>query len=178
MVILQKIGGAGSRDGTYLLLLGENIQCATFLHMIGEDALNIYDTFAFQDNEINKIQILIDKFDQHFSPEKNITYQRYLFNTCSQNGRPFDDFLIDLRNKARTCEFENLQDSLIRDRIVCGIDDKNIRERLLRDNNLILDRAAAIVTSTETSKSQVHELDGKTVDAIERQNSQYKQNLP
>ena len=65
---------------------GENIQCATFLHMIGEDALNIYDTFTFQDNEINKIQILIDKFDQHFSPQKNITYQRYLFNTCSQNG--------------------------------------------------------------------------------------------
>ena len=34
---------------------GENIQCVTFLHMIGEDALNIYDTFTFQDNEINNI---------------------------------------------------------------------------------------------------------------------------
>ena len=65
---------------------GENIQCAIFLHMIGEDALNIYDTFTFQGNEINKIQILIDKFDQDFSPQKNITYQRYLFNACSQNG--------------------------------------------------------------------------------------------
>ena len=44
--------------------------------MIGEDALNIYDTFTFQDNEINNIQILTDKFDQHFLPQKNITYQR------------------------------------------------------------------------------------------------------
>ena len=154
----------------------ENIQCATFLHMIGEDALNIYDTFTFTDNEGNKIEILIDKFEEHFSPQKNITYQRYLFNTCSQNGRPFDDFLIDLRNKARTCEFENLQDSLIRDRIVCGIDDKNIRERLLRDNNLTLDRATAIVKASETSKSQVHELDGKNIDAIRKQNSHHKQN--
>ena len=34
---------------------GENIQCVTFLHMIGEDALNIYDTFTFQNNEINNI---------------------------------------------------------------------------------------------------------------------------
>ena len=34
---------------------GENIQCATFLHMIGKDALNIYDTFTFTDNESNKI---------------------------------------------------------------------------------------------------------------------------
>ena len=123
---------------------GESIQCATFFHMIGEDALNIYDTFTFQDNEINKIQVLIDKFDQYFSPQKNITYQRYLFDTCSQNGQSFDDFLINLRNKARTCEFENLHDSLICNRIVCGINDKTIRERLLCENNLILDRAAAI----------------------------------
>ena len=91
----------------------ENIQCATFLHMIGEDALNIYDTFTFTENEVNKIQILIDKFDEHFSPQKNITYQRYLFNTCSQNGRPFDEFLIDLKNRSRTCEFANLQNSLV-----------------------------------------------------------------
>ena len=81
-----------------------------------------------------------------------------------------------MRNKARTCEFENLQDSLIRDRIVCGIDDKNIRERLLRDNNLTLDRATAIVKASETSKSQVHELDGKNIDAIRKQNSHHKQN--
>ena len=39
---------------------GENIQCATFLHMIREDAVTIYETFTFQDNEINKIQISID----------------------------------------------------------------------------------------------------------------------
>ena len=146
--------------------------------MVGEDALNIYDAFTFQDNEMNKIQILVDKFDQHFSPQKNLTYQRYLFNTCSQNGRPVDDFLIDLRNNARTCEFEDLQNSLIRDRIVRGIDDKNIREGLLRDNNLTLYRAAAIVRASETSKSQVLELDGKTVDAIRRQNCQYKQICP
>ena len=105
-----------------------------------------------------------------------MTYRRYLFNTCSQNGWPFDDFLIDLRNKARTCEFENLQDSLKHDRIVCRIDNKNIREITLWQQSNI--RAAAIVRGSEISKSQVHELDGKTVDASRRQNSQYKQNLP
>ena len=38
---------------------GENIQCARFLCMIRQDALNIYETFTFQDNEINKIHILL-----------------------------------------------------------------------------------------------------------------------
>ena len=34
----------------------ENIQCPTLLHMIGEDALNIYDAFTFQDNKRNNIK--------------------------------------------------------------------------------------------------------------------------
>ena len=75
----------------------ENIQCATLLHMTEEDALNIYDMLMFQDNKRNNMQILIDKFDQYFSPQKNKTYQ-WLFNTCSQNEQPFDDFFIDLKN--------------------------------------------------------------------------------
>ena len=69
----------------------ENIQCATLLHIIEEDALNIYDMLMFQDNKRNNMRILIDKFDQYFSPQKNKTYQ-CLFNTCSQNEQPFDDF--------------------------------------------------------------------------------------
>ena len=54
-------------------------------------------------------------------------------------------FLLDLCNKAKTCEFGTLQDSLIKDRIVCGIDDKSIRERLLRDSDLTLEKAIDIV---------------------------------
>ena len=61
------------------------------------------------------------------------------FYTCIQNTRPFDTFLIDLINKAKSCEFENLHDSLIRDRIVCGIDCKQTQERLLRNSDLTLE---------------------------------------
>ena len=75
-----------------------------------------------------------------------------------------------MRNKTRTCEFENLQVSLIRDRNVCEIDDINIRKRLLHDNNLSLDRAS------ETSKSQVHKLDGKIIDIIKRSKANLYQN--
>ena len=72
----------------------ENMQRATPLHMIEEDALNIYDMFMFQDNKRNNMQVLIDKFDQYFSPQKNKTYQ-WLFNTFSQNGQPFDSCISD-----------------------------------------------------------------------------------
>ena len=48
-----------------------------------------------------------------------------------QPGECFDDFLADLRKLVRTCEFGELRDSLIRDRIVIGIRDEPTRRRLL-----------------------------------------------
>ena len=63
----------------------EDIQCAIFLHMIGEDALRMYDTFVFTIEEKNQIAPLVQKFESYFSPKKNITYERYLFNTCIQD---------------------------------------------------------------------------------------------
>ena len=76
----------------------EDIQRAIFLHMIGEDALRIYDTFVFKIEENNQVVPLFQKFESYFSPKKNITYERYLFNTCIQDNRLFTDFLIDFRN--------------------------------------------------------------------------------
>ena len=75
-----------------------------------------------------------------------------------------DAFLLDLRNKATTCEIGSLQDSLIKDRIVCGIDDKSVRERLLRDNDLTLDKAINIVRAAETSKTQVEKLSNPPIE--------------
>lgn len=138
----------------------EAVQCAIFLHLIGEEPLDIYNTFTFNADEVDKIRPLIQKFDNYFAPKKNITFQRYLFNTCIQNGRPFDNFLVDIKNKAKTCDFGNLEDSLVRDRIVCGIDSKEMRERLLRDSDLTLTKAANMVRAFEISKMQVSDLEG------------------
>ena len=65
--------------------------------MLGEDSLRIFNTFIFSEGEDDKLAPLLSKFDDHFNPKKNITYERYLFNTCIQNGRPFDTFLIDMK---------------------------------------------------------------------------------
>ena len=84
----------------------EETECAIFLLMTGEDALEIYDTFIFTDEE--KINVLIGKFEEHCSPKKNSTYEWYKFNTCSQNGRLLNVFLVDLRSRPKTCEFGEL----------------------------------------------------------------------
>ena len=136
----------------------EATQCAIFLHTIGEEALEVYDTFSFTEEQKDKLVPIIEKFEAYCSPKKNTTYERYIFNSCTQNGRTIDAFVTDLRSKAKTCEFGDLQDSLIRDRIVCGIDDNNTRERLRRNNALTLEKAIDAVRAAETSKTQTQEL--------------------
>ncbi len=153
---IRKASGAEEKD--------EATQCAIFLHTIGEEALEVYDTFTFTETEQDKIEPLIQKFEGYCTPRKNTTYERYVFNTCIQNGRTLDAFLLDLRSKAKTCEFGTLQDSLIKDRIVCEIDDKSIRERLLRDSDLTLEKAIDIVRAAETSKNKVQKLNNSSLE--------------
>lgn len=102
--LYAKASGADEKD--------EGTQCAIFLHTIGDEALEVYDSFTFTETEQAKIEPLIQKFESYCTPRKNTTYEPYIFNTCLQNGRTVDAFILDLRNIAKTCEFGSLQDSL------------------------------------------------------------------
>ena len=142
----------------------EPVQCVILLHMIREESLDIYNTFIFSQDEVNKIQPLIQNFDQYFAPKKNISYQRYLFHTYTQSECSFDNFLIDIKNKAKS-----LEDCLIHDRIVCGIDSKEMRERLRRDSELTLSKAANMVRAFKISRIQVSDLEWETAaDSIQK----------
>ena len=143
----------------------EATQCAIFLHTIGQDAIDVYNTFTFTEAETDKIDPLIQKFEQHCAWKKNLTFERYKFNTCIQDGRPFDAFLVDLVNKSKTCEFGELKNSLIKDRIVCGIDNSELRERLLRDTKLTMEKAIEFMRAAETSKTHAKSLNESQLEA-------------
>jgi hypothetical protein len=64
-----------------------------------------------------------------------------------------------LKKLAKSCEFGDLQDSLVRDRIVCGIQSAEVKARLLRDPELTLEKAINICRKSEISKTQLRNLD-------------------
>ncbi len=57
-----------------------------------------------------------------------------------------------LRNKAKTCNFGALTDKLIRDRLVCGIDNDSVRRVLLRESDLTLAKAIKICQISELTE--------------------------
>ncbi|KAJ8026783.1 hypothetical protein HOLleu_31719 [Holothuria leucospilota] len=67
---------------------------------------------------------------------------------------------MDLKRLAQSCEFNTLQDGLIRERIVCGLIDNKLCERLLPDADLTLGKTITTCCASETSKNQLKTLTG------------------
>ncbi|CAB3995097.1 Hypothetical predicted protein [Paramuricea clavata] len=101
-------------------------------------------------------------------------FMRHKFFTCKQrDGQSFDEFVTELKKRSAECEFEPLCESLIRDIIICGINDNRLRERLLREPELTLQKTIQIGHAAEETKRHVKELqkevDGKNfVDTVRR----------
>ncbi|UYV63288.1 K02A2.6-like [Cordylochernes scorpioides] len=72
-----------------------------------------------------------------------------------KDGESIDSFITELKGLSTSCEFESQKDSLIRDRIVYGIQDKALQERLLREPNLTLLKAIEMCKTDEISKQQI-----------------------
>ena len=102
---------------------------AILLHVASPEALDIYNW----DTEADKKKIM-EKFEAYCTPCKNVTWDGNILNSrTQQTGETIEQFVTDLRSKAKLCEFGSLTDSLICDRIVCIVLSDRIQSRLLKE---------------------------------------------
>ena len=58
------------------------MRVATLLTVIGKESVRIYNTFDWEnDEEKTNISKVLEKFDNYCTPKRNLTYERYKFNT-------------------------------------------------------------------------------------------------
>ncbi|KAF2891959.1 hypothetical protein ILUMI_14214 [Ignelater luminosus] len=85
------------------------VQCAQLLHLIGKEGFKIYKTFDIKEDEKDKLEVLLNKFDAHFLPKENLTYERYLFMMKRQQERQIlEDFTTELVEQAQKCKLGDL----------------------------------------------------------------------
>ena len=137
---------------------------ATIIAVIGDAAVDVYDTFTWEtEGENQKLEKVYEKFEAHCAGKKNITYERYVFNTRSQlPGEDIDSFVTALRNLASSCEFGNLKLDLIRDRVVIGVNNPKMTQRLLRTEDLTLDKALSIIRADVAATAQLAKMNERT----------------
>ena len=103
------------------------------LNLAGKDATEKAKTFTYaaevRDDDGNIIQAAESQesvakqiFCELCNPLTNVIIERHKFNTRFQEAlEPVQNFITALKILADTCEFGTLKDSLICDRIVCGV---------------------------------------------------------
>jgi hypothetical protein len=129
----------------------------TLFHYIGITVLRVYNTFTWPAGE-NKdtLSTTLAKVAAYYIPKRNIVFVRHIFNSRRQAANEsLDIFITDLRLKMRICEFGTLADSLLISRIVGGINDEKLRERLLQSGKLTSQQAIDFCHASESIIQQL-----------------------
>jgi len=121
-----------------------------------ERGSNIFKAFTFTSGDEKKYAKVIEKFDEHFVPKRNIIHKRACFHCRVQKeGETVDAFIRNLYELAEHCEFGTQRDEQIRDRIVIGILDKSLSQKLQMKSDLNIDTAIQMARQSELIKFQV-----------------------
>lgn len=122
--------------------------------VLGEDGNEITPAETKED-----LAVLKRKFKELCQPQKNITMERYTFNTRNQGPiESIQAYIADLKTLAKTCEFAALHNELIRDRVVCGIHNNHVRKLLLKERDLTLTKAHEICKINEQTEAHLQTL--------------------
>lgn len=143
------------RKATSLDERDEESQVSTLIYTMGEEADDILTSFELSPDEANDYTTVKAKFENKFTLKRNVIFERAKFNSRNQEqNETVDSFITDLFKLAQHCEFQTLRDELIRDRIVVGLRDRRLSEKLQLDPKLTLDLAVRQAKQSEMIKSQ------------------------
>ena len=107
----------------------EERQVSTLLYCLGEQAEDVLVWMNISEESRKKYDDVLAKFDAHFRVRKNIIFERARFNRrIQEEDESVDQFITNLYSLADNCEFGNMKDELIRDRLVVGIRDVTLSE--------------------------------------------------
>lgn len=108
---------------------------------------------------------------EHYAKAKqSVIVQRCKFHTrMRQPGESVATFVAHLRGVAQYCDFKEVLDDMLRDRLVCGINDSRIQQRLLAEPELSFKKAYDLAISAEVAGRDVRVLQQPTESSVATQ---------
>ncbi|XP_039518223.1 uncharacterized protein K02A2.6-like [Pimephales promelas] len=91
----------------------------------------------------------------HFSPKPLVIAERFRFHKRNQEeGETVTMFVAALKKLSEHCEFGDVLNDTLRDRLVCGLRSEAIQKRLLSESNLTLQKATEISVGMELAAKE------------------------
>ena len=158
----------------------EGKQVSTLLYCLGEQAEAVLISTNATAEDRATYSSTITKFDGFFKIRKNVIFERARFNRRNQqDGESAEQYIMALYNLVENCDYGNLQSEMIRDRLVVGIRDAALSERLQTDAELTLEKAKQTIRQREAVHEQQNLLKGvesqQTVAAVDSHRSYGRQ---
>ena len=141
------------------------IQLSTFLSSVGPSTYKLIRNLccpkpprAMTYKEIKEL------LQHHFRPKPSVAVERLKFHsTVRQPSESLTSYIARLRELSEFCEFTNL-DEMLRDRLVCGINNPRIQKLLLTESSdkLTFKRAQELAESAEAAEKSIHDVTSTT----------------
>ena len=92
-------------------------------------------------------------------PKPSIIVQRFVFHSRSRkDSESIATFVAELKRLSEHCGFGDTLQDMLRDRLVCGINDGRIRRRLLSESDLTYKRAFDLPQAIDSAERNAHDL--------------------
>ena len=106
-------------------------QISTLLYSMGDAAEDALVSTKITVDERKDYGKVLEKLDSFFDVRKNVIFERARFNQRHQReNESVEEFITSLFSLAEHCDYKDATEEMIRDRIVVGIRDKALSEKL------------------------------------------------
>ena len=115
---------------------------------------------------------------EHYNPKPTVTVQRCIFNgRTRKQGETVAEFVAELKKISEFCDFGDRLDEMLRDCVVCGINQERWQKRLLSEPGLTFKKAYEIAVGAESADQNMKKLRMDKADGSARAGAYYIQRV-
>jgi len=137
-------------------------KCPVFLTVISSKVYKQLQSFIAPAKADEKDYLsLVKAMKDHYTPAPSEIIQRFKFNSCScKTGKSVSTYISELRSLAEYCNFGDTLELMLRDILVCGINNETTQRLLLAEKTLTFTKTLEIATSQEVASQNVQTIRG------------------
>ena len=142
----------------------EDKKKAILLSTSGPETYALFRNLCAPDNPLTKTYAQLKQLMQeHLQPTPNPIAERFKFNSRTrQPNENVSDYVAALRQLSIHCDYGNTVTTMLRDRLVCGINSHRIQQKLLTEGStLIFTSAFRLAVSIEGSERNAMEIQSR-----------------
>ncbi|KAI5754516.1 hypothetical protein M8J77_009180 [Diaphorina citri] len=143
----------------------EKKKVALLMNVIGCEAAKIVFKIVNIEEEGITTDKVLEALKKKMSPEINVRYERFVFNSMKQEEEEdYQTYFMRLNDQIKLCEYKAMEEEIMIDKIICSIKNMKMKEKLWLRENLKLTDVVQMCKADEESKKQLENMSGKAND--------------